>query len=138
MAKICKYQLCWNASDSKDVAGYRVYWSEGTEVNYDSQCIDLFNLTKVAIFDEVLVPDRPVMFGVTAIDFDGNESDITTLPEPFQVHVPKAPSGLSIQHSEEFLVLDSKKVARTSPEQDYNGDPLANAIESQGTADRRK
>ena len=112
MAKIRRYKLSWDASDSKNVAGYKVYWSEGKEVSYDSKSIDLFNLTKVTIFDEVLVPDRPVMFGVTAVDFDGNESDITTLPEPFQVHVPKAPVTLTLKISDEFKMLDSKTIKK--------------------------
>ena len=138
MAKIRKYKLSWEASDSKDVAGYKVYWSEGTEVSYDSKCLDLFNLTNVTIFDELLVSDKPIMFGITAIDFDGNESDITTLPEPFQVHVPKAPVGLSIQHSENFMVLNSKKIVSTSPEHDGIDDPLADAIESHGDSKAAK
>ncbi len=138
MAKIRKYNLSWDASDSKDIAGYKVYWSEGKEVSYDSQCIELFNLTKVTIFDEVLVPDKPVTFGVTAFDFDDNESDITTLPEPFHVQVPKAPVSLNLRLSDEFKVIDPKKVVRTSLEQDVKDDPLADAIESDGDSQLAK
>ena len=138
MAKIRKYKLSWAASDSKNVVGYKVYWSKGTEVSYDSEYIDLINLTEIILPDDVPFSDSPIMFGVTAIDRDGNESDITTLPEPFQVQVPKAPAGLSIQHSENFMELNSKKVVRTSPEQDGIDDPLADAIESHGDSKAAK
>lgn len=138
MAKIRKFKLSWAASESKNVIGYKVYWSKGTEVSYDSKYIDSINLTELILPDDVPFSDSPIMFGVTAIDMDGNESDITTLPEPFQVQVPKAPAGLSIQHSENFMVMNSKKVVRTSPAQDGIDDPLADAIESHGDSKAAK
>jgi len=137
MAKIRRYKLTWNASESKDIAGYRVYWSEGNDVDYDSKYIDLFNLTQLVIFDEVMVPGKTVMFGVSAVDFDGNESDITKLPEPFQVKVPKAPTSLSIISMEKFRILESQKT--TEPVNvEINDDPLAKAIESHESQDKKK
>ena len=131
MAKIRKCKLTWNASKSKNIAGYRVYWSEGDNVEYDSEYIDLFNLTQLVISDEVVVLDKPVMFGVSTIDFDGNESDITKLPEHFQVNVPKSPASLSLNKLEKFRVLDLEKTVKVDIENDGNADPIANAIKFQ-------
>ncbi|MGD9237098.1 MAG: hypothetical protein PVF09_10500 [Desulfobacterales bacterium] len=41
MAKIKKRRLRWSASESAQVVGYKLYWSEGGEVNYDSKCVTL-------------------------------------------------------------------------------------------------
>lgn len=37
---------------------------------------------EILLADDVLLSDGPVMFGVTAIDRDGNESDMVTDPPP--------------------------------------------------------
>jgi hypothetical protein len=129
MVKFRKYKFSWAASDSKNVVGYKVYWSKGTEVSYDSEYIGLINLTEIILPDDVPFLDIPIMFGVTAIDRDGNESDITTLPEPFQVQVPKAPVRLTLEPLDEFEVLISKKVVGTSFERKNINDPLTDAIE---------
>ena len=39
MAKIRRYKLSWDASDSKNVIGYMLYWAKGAEVGYDSKCL---------------------------------------------------------------------------------------------------
>ncbi|WP_372681106.1 hypothetical protein [Desulfosarcina sp.] len=83
MAKIRKSKLSWKASESENVVGYKLYWSKAAKVGYDSKSIKVGNVTKIALPDDVTLPDGPVMFGVTAIDNDGNESDMTTTPEPF-------------------------------------------------------
>lgn len=143
MAKIRKYRLSWEASDSKNVIGYKLYWSTGKEVSYDSEYIDLINLTEIILPDDVPFSDSPIMFGVAAIDRYGNESDITTIPDPYQSQVPKAPVGLSLTPLDEYKLIDPKKpdsnelqnVVNINQEQDENDDPLADAIQSQGTAD---
>ncbi|WP_319522335.1 hypothetical protein [uncultured Desulfosarcina sp.] len=129
MAKIRKFKLAWNASDSDTVAGYKLYWSEGTDIGYDSHFINVGNVTEIDLPDEVSLPDGPILFGVTAIDKDGNESDMTTLAEPFQVNIPQAPVGLSLTHTENFKVLGSQKTTESAQE-DVDEDPLADAIES--------
>jgi hypothetical protein len=91
MAKIRKYKLSWEASDSSTVIGYKLYWSKGAEVSYDSKFIKVGNVTEITLPDDVILSDGPVMFGVTAIDKDGNESDMALIAEPYQLHVPKAP-----------------------------------------------
>ena len=143
MAKIRKYRLSWEASDSKNVIGYKLYWSTGKEVSYDSEYIDLINLTEIILPDDVPFSDSPIMFGVAAIDRYGNESDITTIPDPYQSQVPKAPVGLSLTPLDEYKLIDPKKpdsnelqnVVNINQEQDENDDPLADAIQSQGTAE---
>ena len=129
MAKIRKFKLAWNASDSDTVAGYKLYWSKGTTIGYDSQFIDVGNVTETDLPDAVALPDGPILFGVTAIDKDGNESDMTTLTEPFQLHIPQAPAGLSLTHTEAFKVLASQK-STESAQGETDEDPLADAIES--------
>lgn len=129
MAKIRKRKLSWTASNSDTVTGYKLYWSEGTDIGYDSEFIDVGNATEIDLPDEVALPDGPILFGVTAIDKDGNESDMTTLAEPFQLHIPQAPASLSLTHTEAFKVLDSQQ-ATDSMRAEINDDPLADAIES--------
>ena len=129
MAKIRKLKLSWNASDSDTVTGYKLYWSEGTDIGYDSEFIDVGNVTEVDLPDDVALTDRPILFGVTAMDKDGNESDMTTLAEPYRLHAPQAPGSLSLIHSKEFKVLESRE-ADESANEELNEDPLADAIES--------
>jgi len=138
MAKIRKYQLSWEASDSKNVIGYKLYWSKVTEVQYDSKYIEVGNVADIKLPKSVLLLDQPVFFGITAIDKDGNESDMTKMSEPFQVQVPKAPVRLTLEPLDEFEVLDSKKVVRTSLEQNSIDDPLTDAIESHGDSKAAK
>ncbi|MGD8991619.1 MAG: hypothetical protein PVI00_09230 [Desulfobacterales bacterium] len=105
MAKIKKRRLKWSASDSAQVVGYKLYWSEGSEVSYDSKCVSLGNITEVVLPDDVdlFVPDGgPVVFGITALDEVGNESDMTTLVAPYQFNVPKAPDDLYLQKLDDF------------------------------------
>jgi len=107
MAKIRKCKLSWKSSDSENVIGYKLYWSKAAEVSYESKYIKVGNVTEIALPDDVTLSDGPVMFGVTAIDKDGNESDMTTIAEPYQLHVPQAPAGLSIQPLDEYKLVDS-------------------------------
>jgi hypothetical protein len=140
MAKIRKYKLSWEASDSSTVIGYKLYWSKGAEVSYDSKFIKVGNVTEITLPDDVILSDGPVMFGVTAIDKDGNESDMALIAEPYQLHVPKAPGGVFFKPSDEFKLVDAgqpelhplKSLNPTSPEDSDSEDPLARAIEGNG------
>ena len=105
MAKIKKRRLKWTASDSAQVVGYKLYWSENGEVNYDSKCVALGNITELILPDDVdsFVPTGgPVVFGITALDELGNESDMTTLVAPYQFNIPKAPDDLYLQKLDDF------------------------------------
>jgi hypothetical protein len=107
MAKIRKCKLSWEASTSEHVIGYKLYWSKGTEVGYDSKYLKIGNVTEIVLPDDVVLSGGPVMFGVTAIDRDGNESDMVTLAEPYQLSVPEAPIALSVMPSDEFKLVGS-------------------------------
>lgn len=138
MAKIRKCKLSWEASDSDHVIGYKLYWSKTMDVSYDSKYIKVGNVTEIALPDDVTLSDGPVMFGVTAVDKDGNESDMTTIGEPYQLHVPKAPAGLSLKPLDEYNLVGAPErepnklhnVTPISPEPDGSEDPLAEAIET--------
>jgi hypothetical protein len=137
MAKIRKCKLCWEASVSENVVGYKLYWSRGTEVGYDSKSIKIGNATEIILPDDVISSNGPVMFGVTAVDREGNESDMITIDPPYRLQVPDPPKGLSIHLSEEFKLvqmapkrndLQIVRTLRQEPIEDE--DPLAKAIEN--------
>jgi len=108
MAKIKKRRLKWIASDSPQVVGYKLYWSENGPVNYYAKCVHLGNVTEIVLPDDVdsFVPGGgPVEFAVTALDELGNESDMVTLKAPYQFNVPKAPEDLYLQKLDDFSVI---------------------------------
>lgn len=105
MAKIKKRRLKWSASASAQVVGYKLYWSGGGEVNYDSRCVTLGNITEIVLPDDMdaFVPGGgPVVFGITALDEVGNESDMITLVAPYQFNVPTAPDDFYLQKLDDF------------------------------------
>ena len=105
MAKIRKRRLKWIESSSSQVVGYKLYWSENGEVNYDSKCVMLGNVAEIVLPDDVksFKPNGgAIEFGVTAIDELGNESDMITLIAPYQFNVPKAPEDLYLQKLEDY------------------------------------
>ena len=125
MAKIKRRRLKWVASESSQVVGYKLYWSENGELNYDSQGVMLGNVTEIVLPDDVksFKPNGgPIVFGITAVDELGNESDMVTLTAPYQFNVPKAPDDLYLQKLEDFFVTDDRddKVDYyvTDPEED--------------------
>ena len=95
---------------------------------------------KLVLPDDVILSDGPVMFGVTAIDKDGNESDMASIAEPYQLLVPKAPGGVFFKPSDEFKLVDKNqpetRESRTEdpsrPRASDGEDPLAQAIEGNG------
>jgi len=142
MAKIRKYKLSWEASDSQKITGYKLYWSMTEEVSYDSKFIDVGDATEIILPSDIILSGGPVMIGIAAIDKDGNESDITTLAEPYQFYFPEAPVGLSLIPLDDFSLVEPAeqdfmelpKLDEVFPEHNDNGDPLAEAIESNGTS----
>ncbi len=140
MAKIRKCKLSWEASRSETVFGYKLYWSRGSAVSYDSKYIKVGNVTELVLPDEVILSDGPVMFGVTAIDKDGNESDMATIAEPYQLNVPQAPGGVSLKPLDVFKLVDSTKpephelshAANISPEPIDDQEEFVQAIEANG------
>jgi len=107
MAKIKRRKLKWITSDSSQVVGYKLYWSEDGAVNYDSKCVVLGNVTEIVLPDDVnsFTPNGgPIEFAVTALDELGNESDMITLKAPYQFNVPKAPDDLYMQKLDDFCI----------------------------------
>jgi len=107
MAKIKRRRLKWVASSSHQVVGYKLYWSENGELNYDSQWAMLGNVTEIVLPDDVesFTPNGgPIELGVTAVDELGNESDMVTLTAPYQFNIPKAPDDLYLQKLEDFCI----------------------------------
>ncbi len=100
MAKVQKRKIHWNASNSPGVVGYKIYWTVGKGVNYDSDFAEVGNVTEVILPDEV--PSFPIAasnieLGVVAVDHIGNESDMTKLYAPFGFYAPDAPTGLTVE-----------------------------------------
>jgi hypothetical protein len=105
MAKMKKRKLCWKASESQQVVGYRLYWAEGGEVGYDSPFAALGNVTEVVLPDDVngfSHKDGPIEFGVAAVDELGNESDLTTFKASHHFNIPLAPVEMWIEPLHEF------------------------------------
>ncbi len=110
MAKIRRCRLSWKPSDSELVIGYRLYWSKGSTVSYDSHFFELGNVSEVYLPEVLKLDPRydvRVMLGITAVDMHGNESDMVTLPEPYHTIAPPAPVELLLTTLDEFSVLDS-------------------------------
>jgi len=112
MAKLKKRKLRWHASSSPQVIGYKLYWSESGDVNYDSNQAFLGNVTEIVLPDDVdsFKPcNGQIEFGITSIDELGNESDIITLKAPYQFSVPNAPTNLKLEKLEQFQTTDLAK-----------------------------
>jgi hypothetical protein len=113
MAKSQSPTLRWKPVDSKDVIGYKVYWSKSDTVSYDSESVCVQDLTEIIISDALkgLAHEPGIYrFGITAIDRWGNESDITKLSEPFKF------SATSIPASNRLDIKDSKLGLTRSPQ----------------------
>ena len=61
MAKIRKRKIRWNPSSTADVVGYKVYWSVGGGVNYNSESAEVGMRTEVILPDEL--PSFPLVEG---------------------------------------------------------------------------
>jgi len=118
MAKIRKRKLRWTKSSSPQIVGYKLYWSENEEVNYDSECVKLGNVTEIVLPDDVSSFKSNgglIEFGITAIDEIGNESDMVTLRAPYQFTVPEAPTELYLRKLDEYY-LTSDRGHESTPE----------------------
>ena len=104
MARLRKCKLYWAASETEDIVGYKLYWAKGTTVGYDCESIAVGKVNEIPIPECVRLSDGPVMLGITAVDIDGNESDMTTLEAPFQLNPPAPPQRLRLVAADEFVV----------------------------------
>jgi hypothetical protein len=109
MAKLKKRKLRWQASSSPQVIGYKLYWAECGQVNYNSNHALLGNVTEIVLPDDVDAfkpSDGQIEFGVASIDELGNESDMITLKAPYQFSVPKAPQSIELEKLEQYHTTD--------------------------------
>jgi hypothetical protein len=105
MAKIKKRKLIWEPSTSPNVIGYKLYWAEEGEVNYDSPSAMVGNVTEVVLPEQV--PSFPMVkgsieLGITAVNEMGNESDMMIVAAPFQFSAPEAPMGSRLEALKEY------------------------------------
>lgn len=121
MAKLKKRILRWRASDSPQVIGYKLYWSDSGDINYDSNQVILGNVTEIVLPDDVdsFKPNAgPVELAITSIDELGNESDMITLMVPYQFSVPEAPKNLQIEKLEQFHTTPTTAFAESDAEEE--------------------
>lgn len=129
MAKMKKRRLSWKPSGSPQVVGYKLYWSEGNDVTYESQSVQLGNVTAVILPDDIATfkpGNGPLEIGLTAVDELGNESDMIAVSAPYQFSVPAAPESLKIES-----VTDSRTPA--SPGENHLGAPIETETPDQGS-----
>jgi len=95
--KTKKKRIRWNRSPSPSVLGYRLYWAVVGEVSYDSEFIDIGDRTEVALPDQVPSLQHvrgEVALGITAVNREGNESDMVRFTVNFDSPVQGVPAGL--------------------------------------------
>ena len=107
MAKVKNRRLLWEPSTSPNVIGYKLYWAEEGEVNYDSPCAMMGNVAEVILPEQV--PSFPLVkgaieLGITAINEIGNESDMMKFAIPFQFTVPDAPTSPRLEALKEYHI----------------------------------
>ena len=107
MAKVKKRRLVWEPSTSPNVIGYKLYWAEEGEVNYDSPSAMIGNVTEVVLPEQV--PSFPIVkgsieLGITAVNEVGNESDMMIFDAPFQFSVPDAPTSPELEPLKEYHI----------------------------------
>jgi len=111
MGRIRKCKLSWKPSESRLVAGYRLYWSNETPVSYNSNFIEIGNVNEVNLPD-ILMGVAPsgesIYLGISAVDEAKNESDLIFLPESYHLSVPPAPVDLVLTTFDDFKVTKPK------------------------------
>ena len=100
VSKTRKKRIRWSRSPSPNVVGYRLYWSVAGEVGYDSEFIEIGDRTEVILPDQVPPLHHfrgEIALGITALNCNGNESDITIARVYVDFTVPEAPKGLTFE-----------------------------------------
>ena len=108
MAKVKRCRLSWKPSDSDQVVGYRLYWSRSDALGYDSNFFELGNVSEVYLPDVLKLDPRygvRIRLGITAVDINGNESDMVKIAMPYQTTAPPAPAELSLSPLDGFSVV---------------------------------
>lgn len=105
MSKIVKRRIRWTASTASDVVNYKVYWSLQAAGNpsYTSD-----NVATAAGKTSLILPDEAptfptateanYLFGITAVDDVGNESDMAITPTvAIDFLAPTPPTALVVE-----------------------------------------
>lgn len=95
-----KQRLSWGSSASPDVASYRIYWAMGKDVGYDSDFLDVGNVTSVVLPDDIPCFSgirSLIEIGVTAVGSGGNESDMSVCSAFFDFSRPEEPKNLRFE-----------------------------------------
>jgi len=98
--KVKRKRIRWYRSPSIQVIKYRLYWSVGAEVDYDSRYVELGNVTEAILPDDIpFFPliRGPVHLGITALSRAGNESDMTRISAGLDFVVPEAPKQIWLE-----------------------------------------
>jgi hypothetical protein len=98
--KIKRKKIRWYRSPSIEVIRYRLYWSLEAEVDYDSQYVELGDVTEAILPDDI--PSFPLItgtlhLGITALSKAGNESDMTKTSASLDFVVPEAPRQIWLE-----------------------------------------
>ena len=98
--RVKRRKISWDASPSPDVIGYRVYWAANESVSYDSDFVDVGQVTAIVLPDDVPSFRRvtgQVEIGITALSRSGNESDMGIVEAFFDFTRPGMPLHLRIE-----------------------------------------
>jgi hypothetical protein len=73
-------KIRWSPSPTPEIARHRLYWALGKSVDYYSDFVEVISDKELILPDDI--PCFPLVtafieFGITAVDRDGNESDMT-------------------------------------------------------------
>lgn len=108
MAKIRKSRIHWQPSSSSNLKSYRLYWSVGEDVHYDSDHADVGLRTEIVLPDDVPsfpLADGDVQIGITAVTERGNESDMVKATAEISFAAPEAPSEIQVQDMEDYYAI---------------------------------
>jgi hypothetical protein len=100
MGQIKRRRVHWERGPSEGITKYRVYWAAGRPVDYDSDHVEVENVTQVVLPDDI--PSFPLIageieLGVSAVSYAGNESEITRATVYFDFTIPEAPKNLMVE-----------------------------------------
>jgi PilZ domain len=99
MGKIKSRKVRWEPSSTPEVV-YRLYWSCGGGVDYNSYYADLGDLTEIVLPDDI--PSFPLTagtfeLGISAINQAGNESELIKAVVHLDFFIPEPPKNLMVE-----------------------------------------
>jgi hypothetical protein len=100
IGKVTQRTVRWEPSTGDEVR-YRLYWSMGGGVDYDSDYADVGNVTQVTLPDDILsfpLISGEIELGISAVSQAGNESEITKATVHLDFTIPEAPRNLRVEN----------------------------------------